>query len=201
MIIIGIAGGTGSGKTTVVQKIAGQFSTDEVAVLSQDSYYKDNSHLPLEERQLLNFDHPDSIEFSLLSRHIEQLKKGQPVDEPHYSYLTCTRTDQTTTIQPKPVLIIEGILILANASLRKLLDIKVFVDCDSDLRLARVIRRDIVERGRDVQETLKRYEETVRPSHLQFIEPTKRFADLIVPEGGNNEVAIRILTNFIKQIL
>lgn len=201
MIIIGIAGGTGSGKTTVVNKIASQFSADEVAVLSQDSYYKDNSHLTLEERQLLNFDHPDSIEFSLLNKHIEELKKGHSVEEPHYSYLTCTRAKETTTIQPKPVLIIEGILVLSNASLRKLMDIKVFVDCDSDLRLSRVIQRDIVERGRDVQDTLKRYEETVRPSHLQFIEPTKRFADIIVPEGGNNEVAIRILTNFIKQII
>jgi len=201
MIIIGIAGGTGSGKTTVVNKIANQFSESEVAILSQDSYYKDNSHLTLEERRLLNFDHPDSIEFSLLNRHLEQLKKGMPIEEPEYSYLTCTRSETTTTVQPKPVVIVEGILVLANSSLRKLMDIKVFVDCDSDLRLSRVIQRDISERGRDVQATLARYEETVRPSHLQFIEPTKRFADIIVPEGGNNEVAIRILTNFIKQIL
>ncbi|RKD86431.1 uridine kinase [Mangrovibacterium diazotrophicum] len=201
MIIIGIAGGTGSGKTTVVNKIANQFSESEVAILSQDSYYKDNSHLTLEERRLLNFDHPDSIEFSLLNKHLEQLKKGMPIEEPEYSYLTCTRSEQTTTVQPKPVVIVEGILVLANSSLRKLMDIKVFVDCDSDLRLSRVIQRDIIERGRDVQSTLTRYEETVRPSHLQFIEPTKRFADIIVPEGGNNEVAIRILTNFIKQIL
>lgn len=201
MIIIGIAGGTGSGKTTVVNKIAAQFSADQVAILSQDSYYKDNAHLTLEERRLLNFDHPDSIEFSLLNKHLEQLKNGQPIDEPIYSYLTCTRSTETIKIQPKPVVIVEGILVLCNSSLRRMMDIKVFVDCDSDLRLSRVIQRDIVERGRDVQETLKRYEETVRPSHLQFIEPTKRFADIIVPEGGNNEVAIRILTNFIKQIL
>jgi len=201
MIIIGIAGGTGSGKTTVVNKIAKQFAEEKVAILSQDSYYKDNSHLSLEERHLLNFDHPDSIEFSLLNKHLEQLKKGISIEEPEYSYLTCTRSDHTTTVLPKPVVIVEGILVLSNSNLRKLLDIKVFVDCDSDLRLSRVIRRDIVDRGRNVQETLKRYEETVRPSHLQFIEPTKRFADIIVPEGGNNEVAIRILTNFIKQIL
>lgn len=201
MIIIGIAGGTGSGKTTVVNKIVRQFPEDKVAILSQDSYYKDNGHLTLEERHLLNFDHPDSIEFSLLNKHLEQLKKGQQIEAPQYSYLTCTRSEKTTTIQPKPVVIVEGILVLGNSNLRKLLDIKVFVDCDSDLRLARVIRRDIVERGRNVHETLQRYEDTVRPSHLQFIEPTKRFADIVVPEGGNNEVAIRILTNFIKQIL
>ncbi|MFV0377625.1 MAG: uridine kinase [Mangrovibacterium sp.] len=201
MIIIGIAGGTGSGKTTVVNKIAGQFSANQVAILSQDSYYKDNAHLTIEERRLLNFDHPDSIEFSLLNKHLEQLKNGQPIDEPIYSYLSCTRSADTVKIQPKPVVIVEGILVLCNASLRRMMDIKVFVDCDSDLRLSRVIQRDIVERERDVQQTLKRYEETVRPSHLQFIEPTKRFADIIVPEGGSNEVAIRILTNFIKQIL
>lgn len=201
MIIIGIAGGTGSGKTTVVNKIAAQFSADQVAILSQDSYYKDNAHLTLEERRLLNFDHPDSVEFSLLNKHLELLKNGRSIEEPIYSYLTCTRSAETITIQPKPVVIVEGILVLCNSSLRKMMDIKVFVDCDSDLRLSRVIQRDITERGRDVRETLKRYEETVRPSHLQFIEPTKRFADIIVPEGGNNEVAIRILTNFIKQIL
>ncbi len=201
MIIIGIAGGTGSGKTTVVRKIVEQFSEHEVAVLSQDSYYKDSSHLTIEERRKLNFDHPESIEFSLLNKHIEHLKKGEVIQEPQYSYLTCTRSAETTPVHPKPVVIIEGILVLCNSSLRNLMDIKVFVDCDSDLRLSRVIQRDIVERGRDVQETLLRYEETVRPSHLQFIEPTKRFADIIVPEGGNNAVAIRILTNFIKQIL
>lgn len=185
----------------MVNKIARQFSDDQVAILSQDSYYKDNSHLTIEERRLLNFDHPDSIEFSLLNRHLEMLKNGKSIEQPHYSYLTCTRLSETTIVQPKPVVIVEGILVLCNSSLRKMMDIKVFVDCDSDLRLSRVIRRDIIERGRNVQETLKRYEETVRPSHLQFIEPTKRFADIIVPEGGNNEVAIRILTNFIKQIL
>ncbi|WP_372774180.1 uridine kinase [Mangrovibacterium sp.] len=201
MIIIGIAGGTGSGKTTVVNNIARQFSSDEVAILSQDSYYRDSGHLTMEDRRLLNFDHPDSIEFSLLNRHLELLKKGQSIEEPDYSYLTCTRSGKTRTVEPRPVVIVEGILVLCNSSLRKLMDIKVFVDCDSDLRLSRVIKRDTVERGRNLHETLQRYEDTVRPSHLQFIEPTKRFADIIIPEGGNNEVAIRILTNFIKQIL
>lgn len=201
MIIIGIAGGTGSGKTTVVNKILDRFSKEEVAVLSQDSYYKDNRHLPEEERRKLNFDHPDSIEFSLLIDHLNQLKRGESIEEPSYSYLTCTRSGVTTTVLPKPVIIVEGILVLCNPELRKLMDIKVFVDCDSDVRLSRVIQRDMVERGRDVHQVLARYEKTVRPSHLQFIEPTKRFADIIVPEGGNNRVAIQILTQFIKQNL
>ncbi len=201
MIIIGIAGGTGSGKTTVVRKIIEQLPQNEVAVISQDSYYRDSSHIPMEQRKEINFDHPDSIEFNLLTKHLSELKAGNSIEEPTYSYLTCTRQPETNTISPKSVLIVEGILVLSNASLRKLLDIKAFVDCDSDLRLSRVIQRDIIERGRDVQQVLARYEETVRPSHLQFIEPTKRFADIIIPQGGNNTVAINILTNFIKQYL
>lgn len=201
MIIIGIAGGTGSGKTTVVRKIIEQLPQNEVAVISQDSYYRDSSHIPMEQRKEINFDHPDSIEFSLLTKHLSELKAGNSIEEPSYSYLTCTRQPETNTISPKSVLIVEGILVLSNASLRKLLDIKAFVDCDSDLRLSRVIQRDIIERGRDVEQVLARYEETVRPSHLQFIEPTKRFADIIIPQGGNNTVAINILTNFIKQYL
>ncbi|MHA7110347.1 uridine kinase [Sunxiuqinia elliptica] len=201
MIIIGIAGGTGSGKTTVVRKIIEQLPQNEVAVISQDSYYRDNSHLPMEERKEINFDHPDSIEFSLLTKHLAELKTGQSIEEPTYSYLTCTRQKTTRTISPKSVLIVEGILVLSNASLRKMLDIKAYVDCDSDVRLSRVIQRDIIERGRNVQEVLARYEETVRPSHLQFIEPTKRFADIIIPQGGSNTVAINIFTNFIKQNL
>ncbi len=201
MIIIGIAGGTGSGKTTVVRKIIEQLPQNEVAVISQDSYYRDNSHLPMEERKEINFDHPDSIEFSLLTKHLAELKTGQSIEEPTYSYLTCTRQKATRTISPKSVLIVEGILVLSNASLRKMLDIKAYVDCDSDVRLSRVIQRDIIERGRNVQEVLARYEETVRPSHLQFIEPTKRFADIIIPQGGSNTVAINIFTNFIKQNL
>jgi uridine kinase len=201
MIIIGIAGGTGSGKTTVVRKIIEQLPQNEVAVLSQDSYYKDSGHLPMEQRKEINFDHPDSIEFSLLTRHLAELRNNKSIEEPQYSYLTCTRSDETVTIHPRSVMIVEGILVLSNASLRKMFDIKVYVDCDSDLRLARVIQRDIIERGRNIGEVLVRYEETVRPSHLQFIEPTKRFADIIVPEGGSNTVAINILTNYIKQNL
>lgn len=201
MLVIGIAGGTGSGKTTVVKKIIENLPAGEVAVISQDSYYKDNSHLPLEERQKINFDHPASIEFELLADHIIQLKAGKTVNEPIYSYLTCLRSSETREISPKSVIIIEGILVLFPPLLREQMGLKVFVDCDSDLRLSRVIQRDIIERGRNVQAVLDRYEKTVRPSHLQFIEPTKQFADIIVPQGGNNHVAINILTKFIQQNL
>jgi uridine kinase len=201
MLVIGIAGGTGSGKTTVVNKIMEKIPKGEVALISQDSYYKDNGHLPMEERQKINYDHPASIEFELLVDHIIKLKKGLSVQEPIYSYLTCTRSNETREIQPKSVIIIEGILVLFPAILREQMGIKVFVDCDSDVRLSRVIRRDIIERGRNVETVLKRYADTVRPSHIQFIEPTKQFADIIVPEGGDNLVAIKILTNYIQQNL
>jgi uridine kinase len=201
MLVIGIAGGTGSGKTTVVNKIVEFFTEGEVAVMTQDAYYYDNSDLPLEERRKKNFDHPDSIEFSLMTEHVRLLTEGKTIQEPTYSFITCARLKETVEIQPRHVLIVEGILCLANEELRKLMDVKVFVDCASDLRLSRVIRRDIMERGRDVETVLDRYEETVRPSHMQFIEPTKNFADIIVPQGGLNEKAIEILTHYIRQIL
>lgn len=201
MLVIGIAGGTGSGKTTVVRKIIGKFPLGEVAVLSHDSYYYDNSSLSLEERRKKNYDHPNSIEFELMGEHVQELKNGNSIREPIYSFITCTRSEETKCVIPRHVLLIEGILCLSNKNLRDLMDIKVFVDCDSDVRLSRVIRRDIEERGRNVFEVLKRYEETVRPSHIQFIEPTKQFADIIIPQGGMNQVAIDILTNFIKQTL
>jgi len=201
MLIIGIAGGTGSGKTTVVKKIIEQFFAKEVALISQDSYYFDNSDISLEERRKKNFDHPDSVEFDLLTDHVEKLRNGMAVEEPVYSFITCTRQSQTRTIEPRKVLIVEGILILTNERLRNLMDIKVFVDCDSDIRLSRVIRRDITERGRDVTQVLDRYEKTVRPSHLQFIEPSKHFADIIIPQGGMNQIAINILTNHICHTL
>ncbi len=201
MLIIGIAGGTGSGKTTVVNKICEQFSTEQVAVLSHDSYYYDNGHLSLEERRKKNFDHPESIEFDLMIEHVKKLKRGETIEEPVYSFITCTRSTETKRVEPRHVLIIEGILCLTNKALRDLMDIKVYVDCDSDIRLSRVIQRDIQERGRDVGQVLTRYEKTVRPSHLQFIEPTKRYADIIVPQGGKNKIAIQILTNHILQTL
>lgn len=201
MLIIGIAGGTGSGKTTVVRKIIERLPKGEVAVLPQDSYYRDSSHLPLEKRQEINFDHPNSIEFELLQEHLKQLKEGVAINQPIYSYLTCTRSEETIPVQPTEVVIIEGILALTQPELRELMDIKVFVDCDADDRLNRVIKRDIVERGRSVEKVLARYEDTLKPMHLQFIEPTKRYADIIVPQGGNNHVAINILTQFIQKNL
>jgi len=201
MLIIGIAGGTGSGKTTVVNEIISRLKKGDVAVLSQDAYYRDNSRLPLEQRQLINFDHPDSIEFELLIDSIRKLRKGESIQQPIYSYLTCTRFSETVEVKPHKVIIVEGILCLQPEELRKLMDIKIFVDCEADVRLSRVIMRDIIERGRDVIKVLQRYEDTVRPSHLQFIEPTKRYADIIVPEGGNNKVAIDIITQYIEKHL
>lgn len=201
MLIVGIAGGTGCGKTTVVNKLMAVLPHGEVIVMPQDSYYKDNSHIPLEERQKINFDHPDSLEFSLLIDHLKQLKKGKSVEMPVYSYLTCVRSKETVTIKPAKVVLIEGILILADAGLRKLLDIKVFVDADADDRLGRVIQRDIVERGRSVLKVLERYHDTVKPSHLQFIEPSKRYADIIIPGGGENQVGIEVLISIIEKHL
>ena len=201
MLIIGIAGGTGSGKTTVVRKILERLPEGEVVILPQDSYYRDSSHLPLEDRLEINFDHPDSIEFELLVKHLKDLKKGKTIDQPIYSYLTCTRSAETISVKPCHVIIVEGILVLTNPELRKMMDLKVFVDADADDRLMRVINRDIVERGRTVNKVMERYECTVKPIHLQFIEPSKRFADLIIPQGGNNHMAIDILTKYIENKL
>lgn len=201
MLIIGIAGGTGSGKTTVVRKIMEQLPLGEVAVLPQDSYYRDNGHMPLEDRQKINFDHPDAIEFDLLVEHINALKKGDSIEQPVYSYLTCTRQSETIRVEPRDVIIVEGILILSHPGLRDIMNLKVFVDAEPDDRLMRVIQRDIEERGRTVGKVLHRYEQTVKPMHLQFIEPTKRYADLIVPQGGNNRAAIDILTQYILRNL
>ncbi|MBL4560660.1 MAG: uridine kinase [Labilibaculum sp.] len=201
MLIIGIAGGTGSGKTTVVRKIIERLNQGDVAVLPQDSYYRDNVDLSLEERQEINFDHPRSIEFELLIDHLKKLKNDESIEQPIYSYLTCLRSDETIRVEPKGVIIVEGLLILTDPVLRDLMDLMVFVDCDADDRLNRVIKRDIIERGRSVEKVLDRYEKTVKPMHLQFIEPSKRYADIIVPQGGNNVVAIDILTHFIQKSL
>ena len=201
MLIVGIAGGTGSGKTTVVRKIIEVFPSEEVIVLPQDAYYKDNSHISLEERQKINFDHPDSVEFHLLIDHLKKLRSGSEIEMPVYSYLTCLRASETVRIKPARVVLVEGILILSDRSLRDIFDIKVFVDADADDRLGRVIKRDIQERGRSVDMVLERYHETVKPSHLQFIEPSKRYADIIIPGGGENQVGIEILITIIKQHL
>ena len=201
MLVIGIAGGTGSGKTTVVKNIIEGFGSDEVAVLSQDSYYRDNGNLSVEEKKELNFDHPDSLEFELLVEHIKALKENKSIEEPIYSYLTCARSAETNTIKPKKVVIVEGILILTNAKLRELFDIKIFVHASADDRLIRVIRRDTIERGRDVNTILERYHKTLKPMHDQFIEPSKNYADLIIPIGGENKVAISVLSAVIKNKL
>ncbi len=165
------------------------------------SYYRDNDHLPFEERQKINFDHPDAIEWTLLAKHIKELRDNQTIRQPIYSYLTCTRNEETIKTNPSPVVIVEGILVLGQKYLRDLMDLKIFVSADADDRLARVIQRDIIERGRSVSTVLERYDKTVKPSHLQFIEPTKRYADVIVPQGGNNNVAIDLLSKYIMQNL
>ena len=201
MLVIGIAGGTGSGKTTVVNKIKEILAPGEVAIIPQDAYYKDNSHLPLEERLELNFDHPDSLDFHLLVSHIKELRQGRAVEQPIYSYLTCSRAKETIPVAPAKVIIIEGILIFSCTELRQCMDIKIFVDADADDRLSRVICRDTMERGRSVEKVLHRYDAIVKPMHLQFIEPTKRYADIIVPQGGHNRVAIDILLASIEKYL
>ncbi len=201
MLVIGIAGGTGSGKTTVVNKIINSFPAGEVAVMPQDSYYKDLSYLPLSERNKINFDEPDAIEWQLLVEHLKRLRNGEAIEMPTYSYLTCTRQEETVIVQPHDVVIVEGILVLTNAELREMLDVKVFVDADADDRLIRVIARDCVERGRTPEIVINRYQDVLKPMHCQYIEPCKRFADLIVPQGGSNTVAINLLTDYIDSRL
>ncbi|MBO4769063.1 MAG: uridine kinase [Bacteroidales bacterium] len=200
-LIIGIAGGTGSGKTTVARKLAEKLH-EHIVVVSQDSYYKDQSHLPLEERQKLNFDHPNAIDFDLLVDQVHQLKEGKDIEQPVYSYLTCSRsTTETVHLSPAPIIIVEGILIFTCKKLMDEMDIKVYVDADDDDRLMRVIARDIKERGKNVEWVMDRYTKTVKPMHLQFIAPSKRYADIIVPQGGHNRVAINILVATIKNAL
>ena len=196
--IIGVAGGTGSGKTTVVRKIIERLPEGEVCFISQDNYYKDSSHIPVEERQMINFDEPAAFDWNLLLEHLKMLKAGKPIEMPTYSYLTCTRQKETVHMDPHEVVLIEGILVLSDPRLRKMMDIKVFVDADGDDRLIRVISRDCIERGRTAQEVIDRYQRVLKPMHLQHIEPTKRYANIIVPEGGHNEVAINLLTDYIK---
>lgn len=200
MLIIGIAGGSGSGKTTVVKEVMNKFSAEEVAIISQDSYYKDSSHITIEERSNINFDHPESIEFDLLVNHIQQLRKGNKIDQPNYDYITSSRLNETNAIHPKQVIIVEGILLFSDKRVRDLCDIKVFVDADPDDRLIRIIGRDMRERGRTAQQVIERYD-IVKEMHIQFIEPTKRFADVIVPQGGENKVAIKMLEATIEQKL
>ena len=201
MLIIGIAGGTGSGKTTVVSQIIEELPKDEVCVISQDSYYKDTSHLSYDERIKINFDHPSSIDFDLLVRHLKELKQGNSIEQPIYSFVEHNRTGETITTHPRKVIIVEGILILTNPEIRKLFDIKIFVHADSDERLIRRLKRDMAERGRDLEEVLNRYQTTLKPMHLQFIEPTKEYADIIIPNNRYNLVAVDMIRKVIHQRL
>lgn len=198
MLVIGIAGGTGSGKTTVVNQIIKEFADDEVAVISQDSYYKDNKHLSLDERKKVNFDHPRAIDFELLIEHLEELRKGNTIEQPVYSFVQHSRTADTIKTHPRKVMIVEGILIFNDQRLRELFDVKIFVHADSDERLIRRVRRDISERGRTVDEVLGRYQTTLKPMHEQFIEPTKTYADLIIPNDRRNKVAIDVIISLIR---
>lgn len=201
MLIIGIAGGTGSGKTTVVNQIINQLPTNEVCVISQDSYYKATDELSYDERTKINFDHPRAIDFELLVHHLKNLKKGEIIEQPVYSFVTHNRTNDTLNTHPRKVIIVEGILIFNSEELRNLFDIKIFVHAETDERLIRRLRRDITERGRDIKEVLNRYQDTLKPMHQQFIEPTKNYADIIIPNDRYNTVAIDIVRTVINERL
>lgn len=201
MIIIGIAGGTGSGKTTVVRKIVESLPKDSVAVIPQDSYYNDQSDMRLEERKKTNFDHPDAFDWTLFGQQIAELRYGRAIEQPTYSYLVCTRLPETIHVEPKEVIIVEGIMSLYDKGLRDLMDLKVFVETSPDERLLRVITRDTVERGHPLEMLIDKYRNVLKPMHDQFIEPTKQFADIIVPNGGTNQKAIDILTTYIEKML
>lgn len=201
MIIIGIAGGTGSGKTTVVRKIVESLPEGTVSVIPQDSYYNDQSHMALEERKKTNFDHPNAFEWSLLSKHIEDLKAGKAIEQPTYSYITCTRLSETVHIEPKEVIIVEGIMALYDKSLRDQMDLKIFVEAGADERLLRVIIRDIEERGHPLDMLVDKYRNVLKPMHDEFIEPTKQYADIIIPNMGNNSPAIDMLRMYIKAVV
>lgn len=199
MLIIGIAGGTGSGKTTVVHQIMNELPDTEVGIIAQDSYYKETHNLSFDERALINFDHPRAIDFELLVTHLKALKEGKTIHQPVYSFVTHNRTDDTIFTHPRKVMIVEGILILANPELRALFDVKIFVHADSDERLIRRLKRDMAERGRDMAEILNRYQTTLKPMHQEFIEPTKEFADIIIPNDKYNTVAIEVVRAVIHQ--
>jgi uridine kinase len=201
MLIIGIAGGTGSGKTSVVHQVLEGLPKDEVCVISQDSYYKDTSHLSYEERVDVNFDHPNSIDFDLLVEHLTELRNGNSIEQPVYSFVEHNRTKETLTTSPRKVIIVEGILILTHPDIRDMFDIKVYVHADSDERLIRRLKRDMAERGRDLNEVLDRYQSTLKPMHQEFIEPTKEYADIIIPTNKYNTVGVNLIRSIIQQKL
>ncbi|WP_139367642.1 uridine kinase [Bacillus alkalicellulosilyticus] len=199
-VVIGVTGGTGSGKTTVAKEIFKQFTDKSIVLIEQDAYYKDQSHLPMSKRIETNYDHPLAFDNDLLITHLQQLSQGIAIEKPVYDYKIHTRSSETVTIEPKDVIIVEGILVLEDKRLRDMFDIKLFVDTDADIRIIRRITRDIEERGRTINDVILQYTSIVRPMHLQFIEPTKRYADLIVPEGGQNKVAIDLMVTKVKSI-
>lgn len=201
MLIIGIAGGTGSGKTTVVRKILESLEESTVAVIPQDSYYNDQSHLALDVRKKTNFDHPDAFDWPLLAKHIAELKAGRAIEQPTYSYLTCTRLPETVHVEPKEVIIVEGIMALYDRSLREQMDLKIFVDAGADERLLRVIVRDTAERGHPLEMLIDKYRNTLKPMHDEFIEPTKQYADIIIPNGGQNVQAIDMMRMYISAVV
>ena len=201
MLIIGIAGGTGCGKTTLVDLLQNIFGKEELMVIHQDAYYKDNGSIPLEERQKINFDHPDSIDYRLLLEHLKELMRGKSIEMPQYSFISCTRLNNTITIFPSRVIIVEGILVLGYQALRDIFDVKVYIDTNEDERLARVTERDTSERGRDLKEVHDRYRKIVKPAHEKFIEPTRGFADIFIPDGGNNSHSLRVLSSIIEDHL
>jgi uridine kinase len=201
LVIIGVAGGTGSGKTTVAHRILEQVGTENIAYIPHDAYYKDLSHLSPEERRKVNFDHPDSLETSLLVKHLKQLRRGKPIDIPVYDFTRHTRTSETRHVVPAPIVLVEGILIFAEPELRKLFDVRLYVDTDADIRLIRRLQRDVQERGRTFESVIDQYLRTVRPMHMEFVEPSKREADVIIPEGGFNEVAIEMVAARIRSLL
>jgi uridine kinase len=200
-IVVGVAGGSSSGKTTVVRQIVSKLAPQTVTVVRHDAYYRDLSHLPKAQRALVNFDHPDALETDLLAQHLEVLRRGESVSLPRYDFTTHTRRPETTRADPTPVVIVDGILVLADADLRRLMDIRIFVDTDADLRLIRRLRRDTRERGRTVESVIQQYVATVRPMHLEFVEPSKRHADVIIPEGGDNRVAIDMVVARLHMLL
>lgn len=201
IVVLGIAGGTGSGKTTVARSVVERVGRDRVAYLEHDCYYRDLRHLDLEARRQVNFDHPDAFDTDLLVEHVRALRDGKPVEQPIYSYTESVRADRTETVHPCPLVIVEGILVLENAALRELMDVKIFVDTDDDIRLMRRLRRDTRERGRTLEHVLGQYEATVRPMHLTFVHPSRRHADVVIPRGGRNHVAITMVADALRRRL
>ena len=200
-VVFGVAGGTGSGKTTVARAILDQIGAEQVAYLPHDAYYREQSHLSRDERARINFDHPDALETELLVRHVKELLAGKPIELPVYDFTTHTRTSETIHVEPAPIILVEGILIFGEPALREVMDIRIYVDTDADLRFIRRLERDLTERGRTVESVIAQYLTTVRPMHLEFVEPSKRHADVIIPEGGFNQVAMTMIAARLKELL